>query len=290
MGKRSENRFFMMNTKKLIIKIVLLTVFVCFNLLHADIQTSPNFLFLESPHRSTPLIVTNTGADEREVWVEIKFGYETTNDSGRLFIFIDSLGNSELSAASWVQGFPRRFILGGGESQTVRLFVTPPSGLTDGEYWARIIVTSKPTKKPQSAESAPTGVRQGINILYQLSLPFHYRVGKLTTGIIVNSLNAEIADTSINLSMNLSKTGNAAYWGSRTIRVIDKSGKTVLTKTKNTGVYTTLATLDRIGRGGILPGQYTVEVEFVTEKRMDVNKTKLVRSNPIHTSTTLIIP
>src|SRR5204862_7437145 len=60
------------------------------------------------------------------------------------------------SAAAWVQAFPRRLTIAPLERQTVRLLVTPPAGLPDGEYWARLIISARGGKLPlrRAAETA----------------------------------------------------------------------------------------------------------------------------------------
>jgi len=256
----------------------------------ASIVVIPSYLFLDSKHRTLPVTVSNDGDDEREVWLEVKYGYETSDDSGNIFIQMDSLAVGEPSSAQWLQGYPRRFILKPGESQIVRLVVTPPAGLADGEYWSRLLVESKPRNILQKPQTPSTAIKPGIVLLYEQSVPFHYRVGKLSTEIVVDSIRAVLADSSIDVYTKCSKTGNAAYWGSRTVRVLDKSGKVVQRFTHNTGVFKNITLLDQIDRKSLAPGDYTVTLEFVTEGRTDIPRTSLVHANPVRISTTFTIP
>jgi len=255
----------------------------------AGIQVIPNYLFLDASHRTLPFTVINDGADEREVWLETRFGYETSDQAGKIFIYLDSLALNEPSAAAWIQSYPRRFILKPGESQTVRLVVTPPAGLFDGEYWSRVLVMSK-SRTPPSKVTESAAVKPGIVLLFQQSIPFHYRVGKLSTGLSVDSLATSISDTSIDVTTKLARTGNAAFWGSRSIRVYDKSGKMVFSFKKNAGVYKTLTLVDHISRTGLTAGEYTVSVEFLTEGRTDVPKQNLIRADPIRASVSFVMP
>lgn len=255
----------------------------------AGIVVSPGYLFLNSVHRTVSLTATNDGDDEREVWMEVKFGYEISDDSGKIFIQIDTLAQNEPSAAAWIECYPRRFNLKPGESQTVRVMASPPRTLGEGEYWSRVIVVSK-TRQPPPQKAAAASTKPGLIILYEQSLPFHYRIGTLSTGVVVDSLGTSLSDTSVNVVMKLTRVGNASYWGSRTTEFIDNSGRTVYKLTRNTGVYKSITLIDRINRTKIPPGEYIVNVQFVSEGRTDIPKRDLIHSSPVRTSRSLTIP
>jgi len=268
----------------------ILLLLISSSITKAGIQITPSYLFLDGSRRSIPVNVSNTGNDEREVWVEIKFGYEMTDDSGKFYIHLDSLDANEPSAAHWLQCFPKRFLLGPGESQTIRILAVPPAGIAEGEYWARIQVVSKPREKAHVSSQAAQNVKPGITILYQQSLPFHYRVGNPATGLEVDTLITAASDTNVTVSMLLTRKGNASYWGSRTIKVLDKNGKVVLNQTKNTGIYKTIRLTDSFSKLNLQPGNYIVEVEFSTDKRRDVPKASLIHALPVRVTSSFIIP
>lgn len=258
--------------------------------LMAGVSATPSFLFMDRSQKSISFTVTNTESSDREVWIEIKYGFETSNDEGKIFIQLDSTNVDGLSAAPFMVAYPQRFILPGGTGQIVRLIANQQQPLLDGEYWARILVTSKPTKPTATQTPGSTVIRPGITMLLQQSIPFHYRVGLLETGLLVNSLIASSGDTSINLTMNLSRTGNASYWGSRTTKIIDRQGRIVYSNTKNVGVYKSITLIDRISRGEMPSGEYTVEIEFLTQKRTDVAVGKLVQARPLRVTTAVALP
>lgn len=260
------------------------------NLTYASVTVSPKFLFLNASRKSIPLYVSNPGVDEAEVWLEVKFGYEKSDENGKPIIFMDTTGDNEYSAASWVRVFPRRFILGPGEMQTVRLVAVPPAGVHDGEYWARIFVTSKNRNVSSASLKSRQNVKPGINVMSQTDLPFHFRVGKVTTGVTVNSLDVALNDTAIVLKTKLSRSGNASFWGKRTIKIINSAGITMFTVSKNTGVYTEMTLVDLIKFGGFASGTYSVEIELVSGQRQDVKNSDLLQVPRVLTSATLTIP
>lgn len=274
---------------KLVVTILVLLILA--PTAHASVTVNPKVLFLDGIHKSVSLTVSNTAEEDAEVWIDVRYGYETTDDSGRIIIHFDSLALNEPSAAMWIRCYPRRFALGAGENQTVRIAVFPPAGIADGEYWARILVTSKPRNVSRTPISgATTSAKPGLNILTQLSLPFHYRVGKLTTGLEVTTQGTALNDTAIILPMQLTRTGNASYWGTRTIKLSNQSGKVVSTVTKNIAVYKTTTVLEKISRAGLPAGAYDIDVEFNTGKRMDIRSSSLVQSTPVHVSASVVIP
>jgi P pilus assembly chaperone PapD len=256
----------------------------------ADIKVSPHYLFVSSA--SSHLIslnVSNDGNDEREVWIDTRYGYETSDDTGRIFIRIDTAAVDEPSAATWIKCYPKRFILKGGESQTVRFMVTAPAGVQIGEYWSRVIIASKPRQIPKGP-AASTTVKPGISILMEQSIPFHYRVGTVNTGVRFDTLSTQLTDTGLVVTTKLLRTGSAAFWGSRTIQLNDRGGKNWLNWTHNTGVYKDLLLVDRFNRTSFPPGEYVLSVRLHSDGRTDIPPKDLLRIAPVEISIPVTIP
>jgi len=256
--------------------------------LSAGINASPKYIFLDGSRRSTPVAITNIGREEIEAWVEVKYGYVTSDDTGKVDIVYDSAAD-EPSAAAWVKAYPSRFILSPGESQTIRLAASAPPAMRDGEYWARVLVTGKPRKPP--APVAGGRFQTGMVIITQLSLAFHYRVGMVATGVIVSDPKVTSDDRNVQIVLKLTRTGNASFWGTRLIRILDASGKAVgPTVRKNVVVYKTLNVREVLDRKTVPPGRYTLDVELLTDKRTDLPRSSLVQSPPAHLAIPIIIP
>lgn len=262
--------------------------FCCSSFVLAAVTATPKFLFLDGTRKSTAVIVSNNGDDDREVWVELKFGYVASDDSGSVVMVADSLEGQELSAATWIMVFPRRFFLGPGESQTVRLTTTPPPGLKDGEYWARVMITSKPRRTLTKAGQPKTIQNSGLVLQTQIGLPFHYRAGKVFTGVEVSNFNSSVQGSDLNVAFRLTRTGNASFWGTRTMRIIDQAGKVLFTSSKNQVVYKTFNVMEKFTHG-LAPGSYKVEIELATGKRTDVRKDDLVAAPVFRSSIPMVI-
>ena len=255
----------------------------------ASITATPKFLFLDGTKKSTPIQIANVGAEEREVWIEVKFGYVVSDDSGKISLFMDSLDTEGLSAVPWIQIFPQRFVLAAGENQTIRLTASVPASVKEGEYWARVLVTSKPRKPPASSKPNQTQPNSGLVLRTQLGLPFHYRAGRVLTGVQIADFNSSIEGSDLNVKFRLIRTGNASYWGTRTLRIIDQTGKILYTRSKNAAVYKSLNVLEPLTLSEMPRGSYKIELELATGKRTDIRKDDLLPSPVVRSSIPLVI-
>ncbi len=267
-----------------------LACLVCSYSVQAQLSTTPKYIFLDSTRHSTPLNVTNGSNDEQEVSVEIKYGYVASDDTGKAIIVSDSVGSDDRSAAAWVKAYPQRFILGVGETQIIRLAAYPPPGLPEGEYWARINVLGRARKSAAPANPNFSTIRGGMNLIMAIGLPFHYRVGSLNTGLTTSNMVAQPVGDKLDVSFTATRAGNAAYWGSRLIRLINGNGKVVFSARKNVAVFRTYFIHDQIDRKDIPAGPYTIEEEFSTEKRSDLQDGILIKAPPIRTSVQVQLP
>ena len=76
-----------------------------------------------------------------------------------------------------------------GHIDTVRLLVSPPAGLPDGEYWARLAVLARGGQVPLTV-TADTSVKVGLSFEVRTLLPVLYRKGKVATGVAISDLRA----------------------------------------------------------------------------------------------------
>lgn len=264
----------------------LLVVIICFlafpRLLMAGVNPGSKFLFLNESKKSFPLRLTNMGNEPVEVWVDAKYGYLVSDDSGKGKIVYDTLGAPPRSAAPWINMYPARFHLNPQETQIVRLTAAPPPGLTTGEYWARILVASQTAKS--SLDQAKKKKALGIEIIERVGLPFHYRKGEVTTGLDIQAFTARSSDKNLIVNLNMTRKGNASFWGVASFRLLDSQHRRVWSQTKDVVVYDSFNGVYELDRTGIPAGEYTLEVDIKTEGRKDVRKSDLIQSAPIRLS------
>ncbi len=242
----------------------------------AGLVLRPVYVFLNAPTKSIVVTVRNDGDAPVEVAVAVRYGYPTSSDSGKLELaYPDSLSPDDRSMATWIRAYPPRFVIGSMESQGVRIFVSTPPGTPPGEYWARMLFTPHPTK---SVVQAKTKGGPALQIITQLEIPLHYRVGTVSTGIdLVNPPQAILDRDSVDALVHFRRLGNAAFWGELHCRLLDQGGKAVSTLDRHLVVYK-----DSIIKLGLpiaagSTGPYTLEVIAET-KRDDIAPKELVHA------------
>lgn len=264
--------------KRLII-LAILAFFFYPTYLYCNVRVTPQYLFLNSPVRSLKLNIYNLTNTTVEVWIELKYGYHITDDTGKVVILNpDILSADDQSAADWIKPYPQRFLLNANESQNVRLLAIPPENLPLGEYWARVIINSK--RQVQTPKKEITTVKPGVELIPQIDLPFHYRNGKASTDLeIANPPTQKINNNQLITQFHFKRIKNSSYWGILNYRLMNKTGKEVKQGTKKIVVYKNFIMNLPIDIGDVPSGQYNLEVISET-KRFDIDKKLLLQAEP----------
>lgn len=257
----------------------------------AGVRVSPTYLIIASPSRSGAFNVTNVSDRDQEVWVEFQFGYQSINEKGDLYVVSAAADSgSDRSAARWLRAYPSRFLLPQNTTQTIRLLVSPPAGVADGEYWARAIISSKVSRPKVSATgTAPKELKGTIEIVEHADLPLHYRTGRTHTGLTIRGVNTSTKKDTLKVSVDLLRTGNTSFWGTATCRIKDNNGKTLSTIKKGVTIYRDEVVPLFLGLGSIGAGTYTLEVNFTSEGR-GIKSDDLLKIDPVRYSTTISLP
>src|SRR5579862_4526630 len=255
-------------------------LFVCVHLpALAGVRTTPQIVFADYHQRSVHVNVNNPSDNPIEVWIEFKYGYHISDDTGKITVITpDTLQADDKSAASWIKAYPQRFTLGPAESQVVRFVVNAPSGLSAGEYWARILIASKDQKKPQIA--GKKGFGAAFELVTITSVPFHYRYLDVSTGLeLVRALEYRSSGNILSAILPVKRTGNASYWGMVNCRII-RDGKTLVSHDYNLVVYKDLTYKMDIDRTNVPSGEYTLEVDVRTQ-RADIDNRNVIKAEPL---------
>src|SRR5690606_30923429 len=118
--------------------------------------------------------VVNPTGDRIEVEMSTMFGYPATDSLGALHLLTpEAVGDSMPDASGWITFYPRRFVLEAGDRRLVRLRVLPPaeSGIGPGEYWSRLVVTSRSAAPPIARETANPDVRIALAVEVRSVIP-----------------------------------------------------------------------------------------------------------------------
>jgi hypothetical protein len=226
---------------------------------------APHAVFIDHETKSAQVVLGNAGDAPEEVTVELKFGYPATDSLGTPYIrLVETPGPEYPSAQSWIRAFPRRIRLEPGDRQAVRLLATPPADLPDGEYWARLIVTSRGAAAPVA--TADTTVRAGLELELRLVVSVTYRKGPLTTGVSLSRLDAAVSADSLILWMGLVRQGNAAYLGTARFTVLDSGGTAMRQWATPISVYYPYDRRFVVPLEGLPAGAYRLALTLVAER------------------------
>lgn len=253
------------------------------------VAIAPQVFVIDARTRTAAITLMNQDDAPADVSFSTMYGYPVTDANGTMSLrTVETPGDTVPSAATWIQVYPRRMEMAPHSRRTVRLMVSPPANLRDGEYWARLVVAVKGGKvRVRSPDSS--SVRIGLNIEIRSVLPVFYRKGALTTGVRLDHPRATISGDSIIARAALTRFGNSAFIGTLTATVRDGRGKVVRTGELPLGVYYTLDPRIVIPLAGLPRGTYRVTFN-AESSRSDVERRLLVPGTPAHGETTVVVP
>ena len=168
------------------------------------------------------------------------------------------------------------------ERQVVRLMVRPPKGLTDGEYWARVMISSQRNDTPILTIDKEKKIGTQVHMVTRQAIMFKYRKGDLTTQLELDRATASFKDSTVEIMLDMANQGNASYVGMLHASLKDQSGQEVDRFDLRLAVYRQLRRrIDlKLGEHAYNP-PYEVKVEINNGGRNDINPRDLIRGNKI---------
>jgi hypothetical protein len=230
-------------------------------------MVAPHALFLDHRTRSSVLYVHNPDDVPVEVEIDLVFGYPADDGQGGVRVDLqETPPPGEPSCSGWVRALPRRMALGPNERQAVRLLARPPAGLPDGEYWSRVVVTSREAASPTPLDGAGA-VHVGLSLATRTILSLNYRKGPVRTGLDLRRLRAALAPDTLTVRLDLKRLGDAAWLGAADLVLLDAGDQELQRWQQAVAVYHTLSRvltlpLDR----RLPPGSYRLAVRLSTER------------------------
>lgn len=250
---------------------------------------APTTVIIDSRSRTTSLLLVNPGDEPAEIEISAFFAYTVTDSAGRLELHTPERPDSGVvSAADWIRVFPRRMTIAPRAQQTVRLLVSPPADLPDGEYWARLAVLARGGKLPITS-AADSGVHVGLSIEVRTLLPVLFRKGKVSTGIAISGLRAARADDSVVVRARLDRQGNAAMIGTVRGEFVDASGHVRASFSQPISAYMGLEPRFTAPSDSVPAGRYTLRMEVLPERR-DLPAESLVSFRAVRDSVAVDLP
>ncbi|MFH2048292.1 MAG: hypothetical protein ABIJ12_02510 [bacterium] len=249
----------------------------------AAVMVAPTVVFLSDQKRTDRIIVQNPSDKPAEVTIRFSFGLPLTDSLGNVKVELqDSLITDPKSATDWIQAFPRKVLVPALGSQTIRLVARPPQDLSDGEYWTRIVVSSKEGEQAAPANENPDGISTQLNLIMQMAIMVKYRTGELVSELELIDAKASSNNDQIEVLLDLNNKGNVSYMGILEGRLVDADGKEISTNKVNLAVYRDMRRrLDFIRPGEEFKSPYKVELFITPDGRNDVPPEDMVKGNKI---------
>lgn len=244
------------------------------------ILVSPHALFITDEQGTGEIYLINQGDEAEEVEVAFQFGYPATDSLGGIGVrLIPDPPPDAPSAAGWVRAFPRRARVEPGQRQRVRIRATPPADLPDGEYWSRIVVTSRGAQQPMAVQG-DTAVRAGVTLELRTITSLAYRKGDVGTDVTLDEFRAASGGDSLEAWVGLTRGGNAAFLGSVLLELLDQTGEAVRSWPTPVAVY--YSTLRRFAFDvhDLPAGSYRLRL-FVSTDRGDIDSRFILPAAPI---------
>jgi P pilus assembly chaperone PapD len=200
------------------------------------VTVSPTALYISARNPSGLLTLINSSARAEEIEIGFGFGYAHFDTSGAVRVTVaDSAPGGEPAATAWLRAFPRRLLLQPGQRQVVRITVVAPAGLTDGEFWGRVLIKSRGGEPP--IEQTQGQVRMQLNVETTFATAVFFQKGALTTAVHVDAAAAQRMKDGVQFTIDLTRTGNAAYLGRVHAEVVDAAGQVWASDEDVTAVY-----------------------------------------------------
>lgn len=227
----------------------------------------------------------NRSNTPQEITISFKFGYPASDSLGNVKMqYDDSLMAREHSCQPWLRGFPQKFIVNPGQQQVVRLLVTPPANIADGEYWTRLITSSTPQAK--TIDTVRTGITANITFVLQQVTTVLYKKGYVNTSVEIPRMLIMPDSASMNLLAFVTRGGNSPYFGKMSVVVKDRAGNSVYSNQEVLAIYpSTMVVKFAIPRADLSSGKYSAEVKLESE-RNDVPPEDLLRVPTVQKSLT----
>jgi P pilus assembly chaperone PapD len=215
--------------------LVLLTVLAA-PMAMADLMLYPTRVVMEKNQRAAQIELINRGLAPESYRISIVDRRMT--ETGEI-VSADSAEPNELFASDMLRYSPRQVSLKPGESQTVRISLRKPAGLSNGEYRSHLQFDRLPDVEgssdlAQAVKPEPGQISIRLTALIGASIPVIVRHGDTAANVTLESLileptikTAGQADGLPLLAFRLNRSGNRSVYGNLLATYTPPGGKAV---------------------------------------------------------------
>ena len=256
----------------------------------AQVAIAPSTVYIHDQTNIGTLYVSNRSDEPQEVSIEFAFGYPDSDAEGNLVMnYEDSVAFKRYALNDWIRAFPRSFVLGPHQQQTVRFQVRPIRDVDDGVYWTRVKVLATPQTPEIDETTTEEGITTRITFRFEQVIAAFYRKGRVTTGVDLTEMEVRHTSDQLIILPHLQRTGNAPFIGSMSARLIDSSGRVLAERETTTTAYFDEIRRIELSTSDVPAGTYRLELTFET-KRGDISPTDLVQAPAMTRSVEVVIP
>lgn len=263
--------------------VIVIATFIAASGLSAQVLVSPTVILISDKSPTGRLTLLNQSPHIQEITIAFSFGIPESDSLGNVTVnFQDSAVSDPQSALGWISAFPRTMLIKPDEQQVVRLMVRAPQNLSNGEYWARVMISSQRNDTPVLTIGQENQIGTQIHMVTRQAIMFKYRQGDMTTKLVLDGAVASIKDSTVEVMLDMINQGNASYVGMLHARLKDRSGKEIDYFELRLAVYRQLRRrIDLSLSGSNFNPPYSVELEISNDGRNDINPRDLIRGNKI---------
>lgn len=235
----------------------------------AQVIVSPSIIFMDPATGTGSVTLKNNSESDKEVEISFRYGYSGTDSSGKSTIIYDDTTPAPVtSLVPNITSFPKKLLLAANSEQTVRLLVRGLRDAPDGVYWARLSAKAQDVAKQIDSTTIDKISAQFIFVMETLNPVLYYK-GKTEMDVEILNITSEIDSANINVNLTCERKGNAPFFGTANLTLINESGEKLETKSARIAVYFTNTATFSFNKSDVKPGNYTAEVAF-DNKRDDI--------------------
>lgn len=253
----------------------------------AGVMVAPTVVILNEKDRTGRITIQNPSERPKEISIVINYGLPISDSTGNIQIHLQDTGvTDQRSAITWVKAFPERFVLSPKASQVVRFRASPPPGLDDGEYWARIVVRSQEGEVSIPSPSDSGKITTKLNMIMQTVIMLKYRTGTLISKLEVLKTDVKLVDSTVQATIDMASRGNVSYVGTLKCQLVSADGAVISSDKIDLAVYRELTRRIKLPiRGQDSRKPYKVEISINTSGRTDLAPEDIIKGNSINYST-----
>lgn len=254
----------------------------------AQVIVAPTILFMSDQSRFGTFVVMNRSNTPQEISISFRFGFPESDSSGNIRMeYNDSLMAEKHSCQQWVRGFPQKFVVNPGQQQVVRLLVTPPVSISDGEYWTRLVTSSTPQAK--TIDTVRTGITANITFVLEQVTTIIYKKGSVSTTVDLPNVEVKQDSASLNLLAHVSRGGNSPFFGKISVDVQDRAGNKIYSEEQVIAVYRDNMVLKfAVPLSKMREGSYAANVTLTSE-RTDIPQDDLLKTAAVEKTVNFVI-